>query len=1160
VSAASVRSVCCYCGVGCGIVVTRDDRGRVTVAGDPDHPVNRGQLCSKGRNLHHTVNDRSDRILRPRLRDTRDGPWREVTWDEAMDRIARELRRVLADHGPRAAAFYVSGQCLTEEYYAANKLVKGFLGSNNIDTNSRLCMSSAVTAYKLTLGEDAVPGCYEDVDLADCWLVAGANPAWCHPILWRRVEARRQGPSPGRLIVIDPRRTQTAADADLHLALRPGTDALLFRALARLLIEQGFVNAPFVDDHVEGWDEFRDEVLRHPVEQDAELCGLEVADLVQAARWIGESRGFVSLWAMGLNQSQDGVDKNLGLLALHLITGRIGTPGNTPFSLTGQPNAMGGREVGGMATMLPAHRDLGNPDHRAEVARAWGVGPLDDQPGLTATEMVEALTDGRLKAVWVTCTNPAVSLPDQSRAAEAFGRAELVVVQEISERADTLDWADVVLPAATWAEKSGTMTNSERRVSRLEALVPPPGEALADVEILHRLAQAMGWGDQFPSDPEILWKEHAALTRGTRIDQSGLDPARWAPGTTYQWPVAVPGSPGTPRLFTDGVFYRPNGRAKLFAPAHLSLPAPTDRQFPLVLTSGRLRDQWHTMTRTGKVARLGLHEPECFLEIHPADAGPRGIADGQLVEIASRQGRAKVRARVTDTIRAGVVFLPMHWGRLAGNDGALANGLTSRRVDRRSQQPDLKYEPVEVVRPVVKTRSIVVVGAGTAAAAFVQELRKDESADRITVFSDEPEAFYHRLRLPHYLEGTQTWEALAIWAPTEKAAFGVALKPVRAAAIDRTNRIVRGPGHEATYDVLVLAPGSRPRFPEVPGAALAGVFGLRNRADAEALLARGGSDRPVVVCGGGILAVETAGALHQRGWPVTLVHRGEGLLERLFDAEGSRLVTEAVRRTGLPVILGDGATGVEGTREVEGVRLASDRVLPAAAVVFATGTVPRVDLGLHAGLHVDRGIVADSRLRTSDPSILVLGEAAQVEGRLWGLAAAAEAQGRAAARSLMGDPFGTYRPAPPVNLLKFEGVEAVSGGTWDDPNLTTVTFRDEDLGVYKRVWLAGEQVRGFVLVGDRSDLADLKGWLESGAELGEARARLLRSGPGRSGGTGRLVCSCLSVRESALHEAVTAGAETIDALKTVTGAGTGCGSCRSELAAYLPVLPEPNPH
>jgi ferredoxin-nitrate reductase len=1150
----TVKSTCCYCGVGCGILVSRGRDGKVSVKGDPDHPVNRGMLCSKGLNLHHTVMDTSDRLTVPRMRDSRAHALRDVTWDEALERAAAVFRSLIARYGPDSVAFYVSGQCLTEEYYVFNKLMKGFIGSNNIDTNSRLCMSSAVVGYKLALGEDSVPGCYEDIELADCWLVAGANPAWCHPILFRRLEERRQQPDRGRLIVVDPRRTQTASEADLHLAPWPGTDVALFRALARLLIEDGFQDKAFVEAHTEGYEDFRAEAFSRSVAEYADLCGVPENDLRLAARWIGESKGFVSLWAMGLNQSVQGVDKNLALLNLHLVTGRIGTPGNAPLSLTGQPNAMGGREVGGLSNLLPAHRNLADPKHRQEVARFWDVDGISEKPGLTATEMIDALNDGRLKAIWIACTNPLVSLPDLNKVEAAMKNARFVVVQEISSRADTLAFADVVLPAATWAEKEGTMTNSERRVSRLAALVPPPGQALPDAEIITRFARKMGWGAAFdyPS-PSDIFDEHVRLTKGTNIDISGLTALRLSEGT-FQWPVPDTRSKGTPRLFADGHFPRPNGRAKLHTSGSLPLRREAEPGFPLVLTTGRVRDQWHTMTRTGKVAKLGRHEPQAFLEIHPQDAAARGIADGALTAIESRTGTVVARARVTDGIRPGVVFLPMHWGKQGRDGGARVNNVTEAKLDPRSKQPDLKYQAVEVRLHRPAPRQVLVVGAGASSAEFVRALRREGSTDAITVLSKEPNSYYNRVQLPHYLEGTHAWESLVTLSLEERRLLGVTVfEGVAAASIDRYAKTVtdrNGAVHR--YDVLVLATGSRAALPKIAGGDKRGVFGLRTREDADALLKSLEPGRPLVVVGGGVLALEVAGAFHLKGVPVTLVHRSARLMDRQLDETASRLLAEELADRGLPLIFHDEVVRIEGGDLVEAVTLASGRRLEAAAVVFGTGTTPNIELAKTAGLKIGRGVTVDDRMVTSDPSILALGEIAEWEGQSWGITPAAEEQARVAAGSLAGDPFARYAGSTSVNVLKIGGLNLASMGrlTSDHPRAETILFVDEALRTYKKVVLEDDRVVGALLLGEKQEFAALKDLIDSGLELGETRRTLLRSGSVPREGTGKLICSCLSVRESTLNEAVAAGADSVEKLMSATGAGTGCGSCRPELARF----------
>ena len=478
-----IKTTCSYCGVGCGIIVKKDQNKRIIVEGDKDHPVNKGMLCSKGMNLHYVANDISDRILYPEMRWSRSHPRERVTWDDALDRAAQVFKTIIRKYGPDSVGFYVSGQSLTEEYYIANKLTKGFLGTNNIDTNSRLCMSSAVVGYKKTFGEDSVPISYDDIELADCFLITGANPAWCHPILFRRIEKHKEDHPEVKIIVVDPRKTDTAKFADLHLQLLPGTDVVLYNAIGRCLYKRGLIDAEFINNHTEGFQDYKNLILKTSLKKASQICGVSEKDIQKAADLIGLSKGFISMWAMGLNQSVVGTDKNISLLNLSLITGKVGKPGSGPFSLTGQPNAMGGREVGGMANLLAVHKDLSNVEHRREVAQFWGVDKINPKPGLTATEMFDALESGKLKAVWIACTNPLVSLPNLNHIEKAMRNAKFVVVQEISHKSDTVDFADVVLPAAAWLEKEGTMTNSDRRISYLPKELDPPGEARPDAEI-----------------------------------------------------------------------------------------------------------------------------------------------------------------------------------------------------------------------------------------------------------------------------------------------------------------------------------------------------------------------------------------------------------------------------------------------------------------------------------------------------------------------------------------------------------------------------------------------------------------------------------------------------------------------------------------------------
>ncbi len=532
-----IKTTCSYCGVGCGIIVKKDLNNKITVEGDKDHPVNKGMLCSKGMNLHYVANDLSDRIKYPKMRWSRSHPYERVDWDTALNRASGVFKSIINKYGPDSVGFYVSGQCLTEEYYIANKLTKGFLGTNNIDTNSRLCMSSAVVGYKKTFGEDSVPISYDDIELSDCFLITGANPAWCHPILFRRIEKHKENNPNVKIIVVDPRKTDSANFADLHLQIIPGTDVVLNNAIGRRLIERKKIDKRFIENHTEKFELYKKHVQSISLKKAASICGITIDEIKKAASMIANANGFISMWAMGLNQSEIGTYKNYSLLNLSLITGHVGKPGSGPFSLTGQPNAMGGREVGGMANLLAVHKNLLNESHRKEVANFWNVDSISPKPGYTATEMFDALERGKMKAIWIICTNPMVSMPNTHRIEKALQNAKFVVVQDISIKSDTVDYADLVLPAAAWLEKEGTMTNSERRISYLPKVLEPPGEARSDVEILCEFAKKMDFkGFNYNSTSEI-YQEYCDMTTGTNIDISHLNYERLKKEGTFQWPV-----------------------------------------------------------------------------------------------------------------------------------------------------------------------------------------------------------------------------------------------------------------------------------------------------------------------------------------------------------------------------------------------------------------------------------------------------------------------------------------------------------------------------------------------------------------------------------------------------------------------------------------------
>jgi len=700
--ARTTASTCCYCGVGCGILIDSVGSRIVGVRGDPAHPANAGRLCSKGLALAQTAQSDAGRALRPAWRPRREAPLEPTDWDAALDHVATRLADVVRRHGPDAVAFYVSGQLLTEDYYVFNKLAKGLVGTNNIDTNSRLCMSSAVAGYKLSLGADGPPTCYEDLDHAHTVLIAGSNMAYAHPVLCRRLEAAREARPGTRWIVVDPRRTDTAAMADLHLSIQPGTDVALFNGMLHHLIWEGWLDAAHIAGSTEGFDAVKHMVRDMPPSAAAALCGIRERDLCQAAEWFARSPATLSLYCMGLNQSSHGTDKNLALINLHLATGQIGRAGAGPFSLTGQPNAMGGREVGGMATMLAAHRDIGNAAHRAEVAAFWGVDAVSGRPGLAAVDMFDALAAGKVKAVWIACTNPAHSLPKLAAVRQALRRAELVVVQEAYAGTDTVAYADVLLPASSWGEKDGTVTNSERRISRVRPAVPAPGEARADWRIAAEVGRRMqallkpGVPDLFPyRTPREIFDEHRTLTRGRDLDISGLDYAMLETHGPQQWPFPAGRQAGLARRYTDGRYATDSGRACFQPVAYRPVAAATSTRHPFHLTTGRLRDQWHGMSRTGRIAQAFSHAPEPTLDMNPADAARRGLSEGDLVRVRSRDGALVLPLRLTDDLPAGTLFAAMHWNGQFLNSGGV-NEACNAAVDDKSFQPELKHSAVSV--------------------------------------------------------------------------------------------------------------------------------------------------------------------------------------------------------------------------------------------------------------------------------------------------------------------------------------------------------------------------------------------------------------------------------------------------------------------------------
>ncbi|NIJ38484.1 assimilatory nitrate reductase catalytic subunit [Sphingopyxis panaciterrae] len=683
----AIRTTCAYCGVGCGIRATVTGARTVEIAGDPDHPANRGRLCSKGTHLGETVG-LEGRLLHPMIGSKR------TSWDKALDLVAKKFRETIARHGPNSVAFYVSGQLLTEDYYVANKLMKGFIGTANIDTNSRLCMASAVAGHMRAFGEDVVPATYDDLDAADLFVLVGSNTAWCHPIVYQRIRARCEAGA--KLVVIDPRRTETAGEADLHLPIRPGSDVALMTGLLRHCRNAGVVDDAYLAAHVAEPEGFWDQLGEgNDLWSVARLCDVPAADLRHFYELFAATPRTVTLFSQGINQATAGTDQVNAITNLHIATGRIGKPGAAPFSITGQPNAMGGREVGGLASTLAAHMDFA-PENRARVQRFWAAPAMAEKPGLKAVDMFRAVGEGRIKALWVMATNPAVSMPDGNAVRAALAACPFVVVSDVIEKTDTGAFAHVRLPAAAWGEKDGTVTGSDRMISRQRALFPLPGEAMPDWWIVKEVARRMGWKNAFAYDRAAdIWREHCRLSTydndGARL--FALPGA--AQGGNVAYDMMAPFRWGGDHVFADGRFPTTDGRARLVPVVQKPLPAPLAK-WPLTLNTGRYRDQWHTMTRSGLAPKLARHRAEPLVEVHPDDAARLDLTDGGLARVETPQGNSVFRVAFSTGQRPGELFVPIHWTDRTASGGR--TGLLSRPlVDPVSGQPGFKRTPAAIV-------------------------------------------------------------------------------------------------------------------------------------------------------------------------------------------------------------------------------------------------------------------------------------------------------------------------------------------------------------------------------------------------------------------------------------------------------------------------------
>jgi ferredoxin-nitrate reductase len=1161
--AEEVHTLCPYCGVGCGLLA-RAEGGRLTkIEGDPIHPVNHGRTCRKPLELASAV-EAPDRATTPLMRDRRDVRFREAGWDEAIGSLAGRLGSIIAEHGPDAVAFYISGQLLTEDYYAVNKLAKGFIGTNNVDSNSRLCMSSAVAGYGGAFGFDGPPPSYADVGLADCMLLLGTNTAACHPIVWSRIRERRA--EGACVICVDPRETQTARESTLHLPVRPGTDLALLNALLHVIEREGMVDEAFLERSTSGWEAALAVAREWTPERAAEACGVEASAIEEAARRFGAGPRSMALWSMGANQSRVGTLKNRALINLCLATGQIGRPGTGPLSLTGQPNAMGGRETGGLAHLLPGYRRVDDAADRAAMERHWGLEGsgrcISAQPGLAALDLFDGLREGRVKAVWIVATNPAVSLPASARAREALERAELVVVQDAHHPTETSTLADAVLPAAAWPEKQGTMTNSERRVGLVRKLLEPPGEALADWRIFARLASALGHGEHFDwAGPEEVFAEFAAATAGRPCDLSGVSHGRLMVKGSVQWPCPDRNSEGTERLYETGRFPTEDGRAR-FAPTPQQDPAerPDDR-FPMVLTTGRVAEHWHTMSRTGKSERLRKAAPEPLLEVNHADAERLGLREGARARIVSRRGESVMRVTIAAGMKEGVVFAPFHWGaRYAPAGGGQANSATNPVVDPISKQPELKaaavrIEPVGELaaaeRAPAAALRVVVIGTGMAAMECVEELtrRRAPGSLAVTMLGEEPGTPYNRVQLSRLLADEVDVASLELRPRSWFEKHGVELRDgCPAVRVDPdARRVLDATGCSHDYDALVLATGSRAFVPPLPGADDPAVINFRTVADVAAIEAAATDIDSAAVIGGGLLGLEAAAGLRRKGLRVTVLELAPHLMAQQLDRHGGEMLAAALRELGIESHCGIRARECTAA----GVVLEDGTTIAADLTVLAVGVRAEISLAATAGIETGRGILVDDEMRTGAPSVWAVGECAEHRGIVHGLWAPVGAQARAAGASIAGD-VGAFHAEVPATNLKVAGIGLFAGG---DPRAEgdELVWIDGRRGVYRRLVLDGERLVAATLLGDVAGARELSALLRSGDPIPEA----LLGPPGAAvdaapSSPDELICSCNAVSRGEIEKAIGGGgARTTTDIGRQTRAGTGCGSCLKEIDQFL---------
>ena len=1121
------KTVCPYCGVGCGVILETTNGKVSAVSGDPDHPSNKGKLCAKGLNLDNTIHHK-DRLTHPLIRDSKKAPFTSTTWDGALGTIASKFKSIIDEHGPGSIAFYVSGQLLTEDYYVVNKLSKGFLKVNNFDSNSRLCMSSAVMGYRRAFGVDAPPCSYEDLKHTDCVFIIGSNMAYCHPVVFMQLsEEKEKRGDDLKIIVADPRKTPTAGISDIFLPVEPGTDVALLNSMIYVLIENDLVDQEYIDAYTEGYESLKETVKDYSPEKVSEICNIPADQIIESALAIGRSKAAMTFWAMGLNQSSSGTDKNNALLNLSIVTGNIGKPGAGPFSLTGQANAMGGRETGGLANILPGHRYMANESHRKEIEDAWGI-ELSTQKGLSAVEIYDKMEKGEIKAVWIICTNPVVSLPNGSKVERALMNAELVVVQDIFHPTDTSIYADILLPAAGFSEKEGTMTNQERRISYISKAVDPPGEALPDWKIFTKFAHMMGFEDSFKFDcAEDVFEEYKKLNVGQDVDIFGVTYDRLKNSGTVQWPCPDTEHPGTPRLYSDGIFHTESKKAQLISTNYIAPQETTNSEYPLLFTTGRIRDQWHTMTKTGKVDSLMITEPDPVLEINPIDGELYGIADGDLVLVESKRGSATLQCIITDKIKKGSVFIPFHWGRLLAGSGR-ANVLTNEAIDPISQQPEFKACAVRISKKEFNDPiKILIVGDDPISNNLAQNIGSINPNADITLVSAYEDAMNGSVhidrRIPRSID------------PEQK-------------------RVTFQDNSHKDYDKLVFSAAKKSYLPPVKGLYYEGVKVVDGYTDARRIIAKEHVLDKVAVVGSNPFTFEIADLLISRGAKeVHLISHRNILLDTFMDSVGSQLLYHKMKKKGINIILGAEIEEITDNNNSKKILLGRGQEVEADLVFIESIKKPDLDMALKSGVLVNRGIVVGEHLETNLQDIYAVGRTAEIKGVTASDDELLSMQTETLSKHLCGDPTVSYSETLDANRFNIFGLQIVSFGQFnaDDERLNVLTFIDKAYSIYKKIVIRDKKIVGGLFIGDVTGAEEVLTLARASSDITKYRDTLLSGNFREMLPTGKIICSCMSVTEHEITQAIKNGTTNIDLLKEELKVAVTCGTCLEEVKEIL---------